>query len=68
LKSLQELPPLAELKAMGDINLQLDLSGVPTPAQESAYLPEADSEEEEQASDDSQGAPGLVASHVDPQD
>jgi segregation and condensation protein B len=27
LKSLDELPPLAELKAMGDINLQLDLPG-----------------------------------------
>jgi segregation and condensation protein B len=26
LRSLEELPPLAELKAMGDINLQLDLS------------------------------------------
>ena len=30
LKSLDELPPLAELKAMGDINLQLDLSGAST--------------------------------------
>jgi segregation and condensation protein B len=27
LKSLDELPPLAELKAVGDINLQLDLPG-----------------------------------------
>lgn len=27
LKSLDELPPLAELKAMGDINLHLDLAG-----------------------------------------
>lgn len=27
LKSLDELPPLAELKAVGDINLQLDLQG-----------------------------------------
>ena len=27
LKSLDELPPLAELKAVGDINLQLDLRG-----------------------------------------
>ena len=34
LKSLDELPPLAELKAMGDINLQLDLQGQPAqPAQ-----------------------------------
>src|SRR5690348_4805438 len=29
LRSLDELPPLAELKAMGDINLQLDLAGEP---------------------------------------
>jgi len=27
LKSLDELPPLSELKAIGDINLQLDLQG-----------------------------------------
>jgi len=30
LKSLDELPPLAELKAVGDINLQLGLSAEPT--------------------------------------
>ena len=29
LKSLDELPPLSELKALGDINLQLDLQGRP---------------------------------------
>lgn len=29
LRSLDELPPLAELKAMGDINLQLELAGEP---------------------------------------
>ena len=32
LKSLDELPPLAELKAMGDINLQLALAGEEKPA------------------------------------
>jgi len=32
LKSLDELPPLSELKAVGDINLQLDLQGEITPA------------------------------------
>jgi segregation and condensation protein B len=37
LKSLDELPPLAELKAMGDINLQLALAG------EEALGPEAGS-------------------------
>jgi segregation and condensation protein B len=30
LRSLEELPPLAELKAMGDINLQLDLAKDPS--------------------------------------
>lgn len=30
LKSLEDLPPLAELQAMGDFNLQLDLSGTPS--------------------------------------
>lgn len=34
LKSLDELPPLAELKAMGDINLQLALAGEETPLAE----------------------------------
>jgi segregation and condensation protein B len=29
LKSLDELPPLAELRAMGDLNVQLDLAGSP---------------------------------------
>jgi segregation and condensation protein B len=34
LRSLDELPPLSELKAVGDINLQLDLQGeAPQPAQ-----------------------------------
>lgn len=30
LKSLDDLPPLAQLQAMGDFNLQLDLAGTPT--------------------------------------
>src|SRR5215472_15843923 len=34
LKSLDELPPLAELKAMGDLNLQLALAGEETPGAE----------------------------------
>jgi segregation and condensation protein B len=32
LKSLDELPPLSELKAVGDINLQLDLQGQAVPS------------------------------------
>ncbi|HYL02757.1 MAG TPA: SMC-Scp complex subunit ScpB [Steroidobacteraceae bacterium] len=31
LKSLDELPPLAELKALGDLNLQLELAGAAAP-------------------------------------
>ena len=38
LKSLDELPPLSELKAIGDINLQLDLQG------DAAQAPKADGE------------------------
>lgn len=38
LKSLDELPPLAQLKAMGDINLQLELPG------ETAAAPSAEAE------------------------
>lgn len=34
LKSLEELPPLAELKAMGDLNLQLALAGEEAPGAE----------------------------------
>ncbi|HEY2274026.1 MAG TPA: SMC-Scp complex subunit ScpB [Steroidobacteraceae bacterium] len=36
LKSLDELPPLAELRAMGDINLQLALAGEEGPGAEAA--------------------------------
>ena len=44
LKSLDELPPLAELKAVGDINLQLDLQGTAgaTPEGEAAQGQTAD--------------------------
>ena len=40
LRSLDELPPLAELKAIGDINLQLDLAGAApvAPAEPGALL------------------------------
>lgn len=39
LKSLDELPPLAELQAMGDFNLQLDLPGTPSAVQASSTAP-----------------------------
>jgi len=41
LKSLDELPPLAELAAMGDINLQLDLAGTPSAVEVSNSEPVA---------------------------
>ena len=39
LKSLDELPPLSELKAVGDINLQLDLQGNPAQGGEAQGSP-----------------------------
>jgi segregation and condensation protein B len=59
LKSLDELPPLAELKAVGDIRLQLDLPGEPTPpartdgesAPDLASAPEPAAPEEEEGED-----------------
>ena len=42
LKSLDELPPLAELKALGDLNLQLALAGDTAEAPQAAALPDAD--------------------------
>lgn len=72
LKSLDELPPLAELKAMGDINLQLDLgagAGLAA-AQDDAGAPLAPAGEElggdEETSDDDERSAsaetaGLVA-------
>jgi segregation and condensation protein B len=57
LRSLDDLPPLAELKAMGDVNLQLDLSresGIePAPAAPvMAEATEEDSSDEAAAEDD----------------
>ena len=42
LKSLDELPPLVELKAMGDFNLQLALAGDAASAPQPPGLPEAE--------------------------
>jgi segregation and condensation protein B len=56
LRSLDELPPLAELKAMGDVNLQLDLareSGIePAPAAAATDTSDDDSADESPADDD----------------
>jgi segregation and condensation protein B len=56
LRSLDDLPPLAELKAMGDVNLQLDLSresGIEqAPAEATAEPAEDDSSDDANAEDD----------------
>lgn len=74
LKSLDELPPLAELKAMADLNVQLDLSSSPTSEVPGALqsdvmraahgaAQEADEEaaEDEEPQDERRDASGLVA-------
>jgi segregation and condensation protein B len=60
LKSLDELPPLAELKAMGDINLQLALAGDEAPAADSGSgaAAGADADGETDAEDDELSAGG----------
>jgi segregation and condensation protein B len=63
LRSLDELPPLAELKAMGDINLQLSLSEE-APAVEGAAPASADAADvDEGAEDDELSAGGSDGSH-----
>jgi segregation and condensation protein B len=59
LKSLDELPPLAELKALGDINLQLALAGEGGPGAEAASAAAGDSADgETEAEDDELSAGG----------
>ena len=59
LRALDELPPLAELKAVGDINLQLALAGEGAPAEDAALGPAAEvGETEENAEDDELSAEG----------
>jgi len=73
LKNLDELPPLAELKALGDFTLQLaldeDSGGVPRPAQAAAAEPlppedpgaAEDAGDEDELSADGGGSAELVA-------
>jgi len=77
LKSLDELPPLAELKAMGDINLQLDLQGDAKsaeadgeagPAVPSSEADEDDADEGGELSAESGGSHELVAAPRDGDD
>jgi segregation and condensation protein B len=51
LKSLDELAPLAQLQAMGDFNLQLDLSGTPT-AVEASHAPVDEADPDSASVDD----------------
>lgn len=67
LKSLDELPPLSELKAVGDINLQLDLQGevsLPAPAGGEAA---ADAPEAAAASAQAVAEPDALAIGAEPQ-
>lgn len=77
LKSLDELPPLAALQAMGDFNLQLDLAGTPSAVEASNSAPEEppetvsvddDPAEEEELSTAPQGSGELVAAPRDFED
>jgi segregation and condensation protein B len=71
LRSLEDLPPLAELQAMGDFNLQLDLAGTPSAVEashsaEQQAAPEPvsvddDAADEEELSTAPQGSGELVA-------
>jgi segregation and condensation protein B len=74
LKSLDELPPLAELKAMGDLNLQLALAGEEQPALEAGgdggggaeAADGDDGAEDEELSAGGDGSHELVAAPYDP--
>ncbi len=58
LKRLDELPPLAELRAMAELHVQLDLE----PAAPELDAPSEEPEEEErEPGDDPQSSPGMVA-------
>ncbi len=64
LKSLDELPPLAELKAMGDLNLQLALAGEGAPAAGAGSgAAAADSADSEPEAEDDELSAGSEASH-----
>ncbi|HET7757948.1 MAG TPA: SMC-Scp complex subunit ScpB [Steroidobacteraceae bacterium] len=70
LKSLDELPPLAELKALGDLNLQLELAGGAAAPRAGGPTGEAadadDGPEEDELSAGAGGSHELVAAPRDP--
>jgi segregation and condensation protein B len=63
LRSLDELPPLAELKAMGDINLQLALAGEETPAAQVCASGAVDAADGDEAAEDDELSAGGAGSH-----
>jgi len=63
LKSLDELPPLAELKAMGDINLQLALAGEETSAAAAAATGAGDAADGDESAEDDELSAGGAGSH-----
>ena len=63
LKSIDELPPLAELKAMADVHLQLDLPGTAEDGGEHADAAGDDAPPESSAALDEQDAGGDDESH-----
>ena len=65
LKNLDELPPLAELKALGDFNLQLALAGEANPAApfDGGSAAGADSADTDEAPEDDELSAGSKDSH-----
>src|SRR5579863_10243070 len=63
LRSLDELPPLAELKAMGDINLQLALSGEEAPAAQALASGAGEAADGDEAAEDDELSAGGAGSH-----
>ncbi|HLY53529.1 MAG TPA: SMC-Scp complex subunit ScpB [Steroidobacteraceae bacterium] len=66
LKSLDELPPLAELRALGDVNLELALAegeGAVAESAEAAHATPADNPEADEAADDEELSAGTDGSH-----
>jgi segregation and condensation protein B len=63
LRSLDELPPLAELKAMGDINLQLALAGEEAPAAVAVAGGAGDAADGDESAEDDELSAGGESSH-----
>ena len=64
LKSLAELPPLAELKAMGDLTLQLALAGDGGAPQDNAATEPPGTVEEDSSEDDELSAEGGASAEL----